>query len=91
MGSSPLAELARSNNGGAEEGSRRAAMGVQGSSDVTLLNRAAALRVARRDGQEHESNFLMNAGRIGPVSPEERLPRWLPELPAAAALPPAGI
>lgn len=49
-------ELAWSNNGGAEEGSRRAVMGVQGS-DVTFLNRAAALRVARRNGQQRESNF----------------------------------
>lgn len=54
MGKSPSAELARSNNG--EEGSRRAVMGVQGS-DVTFLNRAAASRVARRDGQQRESNF----------------------------------
>lgn len=41
MGKSPLAALTRTNNGGAEEGSRRAAMGVQ-ASDVTFLKRAAA-------------------------------------------------
>lgn len=41
MGNTPLPELARGNNGGAEEGSRRAVTGAW-AGDVTPLNRAAA-------------------------------------------------